>query len=83
MVPYLQHLFADVGLWTAVGVTLVAGPLPDEDTAAGRCTAFASLGKPLAPITQDACAFFEDHVVIGEEAGQVAAQKALEKLNVG
>jgi hypothetical protein len=26
------------------GVTLVAGPLPDEDTAAGRCTAFASLG---------------------------------------
>ncbi|NBS47878.1 MAG: class II aldolase/adducin family protein [Betaproteobacteria bacterium] len=37
-------------------------------------TAFASLGKPLAPITQDACAFFEDHVVIGEEAGQVAVE---------
>jgi hypothetical protein len=22
---YLQHLFADIGLWTAIGVTLVAG----------------------------------------------------------
>jgi ribulose-5-phosphate 4-epimerase/fuculose-1-phosphate aldolase len=37
--------------------------------------AFASLGKPLAPITQDACAFFEDHVVIGEEAGKVAVEE--------
>ena len=37
-------------------------------------TAFASLGKPLEPITQDACAFYEDHVVIGEEAGQVAVE---------
>ena len=37
-------------------------------------TAFASLGKPLEPITQDAAAFYEDHVVIGEEAGQVAVE---------
>lgn len=36
--------------------------------------AFASLGKKLEPITQDAAAFFEDHVVIGEEAGQVAVE---------
>jgi ribulose-5-phosphate 4-epimerase/fuculose-1-phosphate aldolase len=37
-------------------------------------TAFAALGKPIEPISQDACAFFEDHVVIGEEAGQVAVE---------
>ncbi len=37
-------------------------------------TAFASLGKPLEPISQDACAFFEDHVVIGDEAGKVAVE---------
>ena len=37
-------------------------------------TAFAALGKPLEPITQDAAAFFEDHVVIGDEAGQVAVE---------
>jgi ribulose-5-phosphate 4-epimerase/fuculose-1-phosphate aldolase len=37
-------------------------------------TAYAALGKPLEPITQDAAAFFEDHVVIGEEAGQVAVE---------
>ena len=37
-------------------------------------TAFASLGKKLEPITQDAAAFFEDHVVIGDEAGQVAVE---------
>lgn len=37
-------------------------------------TAFASLGKPLAPISQDAAAFFEDHVVIGDEAGKVAVE---------
>jgi ribulose-5-phosphate 4-epimerase/fuculose-1-phosphate aldolase len=37
-------------------------------------TAFAALGKKLQPITQDACAFFEDHVVIGDEAGQVAVE---------
>ncbi|CAN7685005.1 class II aldolase/adducin family protein [Paraburkholderia sp. SIMBA_054] len=37
-------------------------------------TAFASLGKKLDPISQDAAAFFEDHVMIGEEAGQVAVE---------
>lgn len=37
-------------------------------------TAFASLGRPLEPISQDACAFFEDHVVIQEEGGQVAVE---------
>ena len=38
-------------------------------------TAFASLGKPLEPISQDAAAFFEDHVVITDEAGQVAVEE--------
>lgn len=38
-------------------------------------TAFAALGKPLDPISQDAAAFFEDHVVIKSEAGQVAVEK--------
>lgn len=38
-------------------------------------TAFAALGKPLEPISQDAAAFFEDHVVITEEAGQVAVEE--------
>lgn len=37
--------------------------------------AYAALGKPLPPITQDACAFFEDHVVIGDEAGKVAVEE--------
>ncbi|MER1939225.1 class II aldolase/adducin family protein [Castellaniella sp. FW104-16D08] len=37
-------------------------------------TAFASLGLPIRPITQDACAFYEDHVVIKKEAGQVAVE---------
>ncbi len=37
-------------------------------------TAFSSLGKKLEPITQDAAVFFEDHVVIGDEAGQVAVE---------
>ncbi|AMO38799.1 class II aldolase/adducin family protein [Thauera humireducens] len=37
-------------------------------------TAFASLGKKVEPITQDAAAFYEDHVVIGDEAGQVAVE---------
>lgn len=38
-------------------------------------TAFASLGRELAPITQDAAAFFEDHRVIRSEAGQVAVEE--------
>jgi ribulose-5-phosphate 4-epimerase/fuculose-1-phosphate aldolase len=33
--------------------------------------AWASLGKPLDPITQDACAFFEDHVVFDDYTGVV------------
>ena len=37
-------------------------------------TAFAALGKKLEPITQDAAVFFEDHAVIGDEAGQVAVE---------
>ena len=39
-------------------------------------TAFAALGKKLEPVSQDAAAFFEDHVVIAEEAGQVAVEVA-------
>lgn len=38
-------------------------------------TAFAALGRALDPITQDAAAFFEDHVVIKDEAGQVAVEE--------
>ncbi len=38
-------------------------------------TAFAALGRPLEPISQDAAAFFEDHVVIQDEAGQVAVEE--------
>jgi ribulose-5-phosphate 4-epimerase/fuculose-1-phosphate aldolase len=38
-------------------------------------TAFAALGRPLDPITQDAAAFFEDHVVIKDEAGAVAVDE--------
>jgi ribulose-5-phosphate 4-epimerase/fuculose-1-phosphate aldolase len=38
-------------------------------------TAFAALGRPLEPISQDAAAFFEDHVVITDEAGQVAVEE--------
>lgn len=37
-------------------------------------TAFASLGKKLDPISQDAAAFYEDHVVIGASAGRVAVE---------
>jgi ribulose-5-phosphate 4-epimerase/fuculose-1-phosphate aldolase len=37
-------------------------------------TAFAALGKPLDPISQDAAAFFEDHMVMAEQAGQVAVE---------
>ena len=34
-------------------------------------TAWCATGRPIEPITQDACAFFEDHVIIGDEAGAV------------
>jgi len=33
--------------------------------------AFSSLGIPLACLTQDACVFYEDHVVIAEQGGAV------------
>lgn len=38
-------------------------------------TAWAATGRLLDPITQDAAVFFEDHVVIKEEAGQVAVEE--------
>ena len=37
-------------------------------------TAWCATGRPIDPITQDACAFFEDHVVIGDQAGAVAVE---------
>jgi ribulose-5-phosphate 4-epimerase/fuculose-1-phosphate aldolase len=33
--------------------------------------AWSSLGRPLDPITQDACMFFEDHVVVTEGGGAI------------
>ena len=33
--------------------------------------AFSSLGRPLDPLTQDSCAFYDDHVVISEQGGAV------------
>ncbi|MHB1089483.1 MAG: class II aldolase/adducin family protein [Ilumatobacteraceae bacterium] len=38
--------------------------------------AWASLGRKLDPITQDACAFYEDHVVIKEQGGAVVFEVA-------
>ena len=38
-------------------------------------TAFAALGRPLDPISQDAAAFYEDHIVMKDEAGQVAVEE--------
>ncbi|NBT39178.1 MAG: class II aldolase/adducin family protein [Alphaproteobacteria bacterium] len=37
--------------------------------------AYASLGRSLPPISQDACAFFEDHTVIKDDAGHVAVEE--------
>jgi ribulose-5-phosphate 4-epimerase/fuculose-1-phosphate aldolase len=37
-------------------------------------TAFASLGRPLELISQDAAAFYDDHVVISARAGEVAVE---------
>ena len=48
---------------------------PDVNAAAhthspyGR--AFSTLGKPLAPLTQDSCAFFEDHAIFDDFTGVV------------
>ncbi len=36
--------------------------------------AFSSLGIPLDPITQDACAFYNDHTVITEQGGAVVLE---------
>jgi ribulose-5-phosphate 4-epimerase/fuculose-1-phosphate aldolase len=33
--------------------------------------AFSTLGRPLAPLTQDACVFFEDHAVLSDFGGVV------------
>lgn len=38
--------------------------------------AFSSLGIPLAPLTQDSCIFFDDHVVISEQGGAVVFEMA-------
>ena len=38
-------------------------------------TACSALGRPLPPISQDACTFFGDHAAILEEAGQVAVER--------
>ena len=38
-------------------------------------TAFASSGRMLDPISQDAAVFFEDHVVIKDEGGKVAVEE--------
>jgi ribulose-5-phosphate 4-epimerase/fuculose-1-phosphate aldolase len=37
--------------------------------------AWCALGRQLDPISQDACAFFENHVVIGKSAGAVAVEE--------
>ena len=38
--------------------------------------AFSSLGIPLAPITQDACIFYDDHTLIAEQGGAVVFETA-------
>lgn len=38
--------------------------------------AFSSLGIPLAPLTQDSCAFYTDHTVISEQGGAVVLEIA-------
>ena len=37
--------------------------------------AWSSLGRLLDPITQDACVFFEDHVLVHDEGGRVVFEK--------
>ncbi len=37
--------------------------------------AYSALGQALPPVTQDACAFFEDHIVITDEGGKVAVEE--------
>jgi ribulose-5-phosphate 4-epimerase/fuculose-1-phosphate aldolase len=38
-------------------------------------TAYAALGKELPAVTQDACAFFENHAVVNDEGGAVAVKQ--------
>lgn len=38
-------------------------------------TAYAALGRELPPISQDAACFYEDHVVIRDDAGHVAVEE--------
>ena len=35
-------------------------------------TAWAAMGRPLDPISQDACCFYENHAVVNDEGGAVA-----------
>ena len=37
--------------------------------------AWSALGRPLDPLTQDSCVFFEDHVVVEEGGGRVVFEK--------
>jgi ribulose-5-phosphate 4-epimerase/fuculose-1-phosphate aldolase len=37
--------------------------------------AFCSMGRPIDPISQDACAFYEDQVAIGKNASAVAVEE--------
>jgi ribulose-5-phosphate 4-epimerase/fuculose-1-phosphate aldolase len=41
--------------------------------------AFSSLGRLLDPITQDACAFFEDHVVVSAYGGKIVLDEVAGK----
>ena len=41
--------------------------------------AWSSLGRPLDPITQDACVFYEDHTVCEEGGGAVVLEEAAAK----
>jgi ribulose-5-phosphate 4-epimerase/fuculose-1-phosphate aldolase len=41
--------------------------------------AFSSLGRLLDPITQDACAFFEDHVLVSEFGGKIVLDETAGK----
>ena len=37
--------------------------------------AYASFGRPIPPVNQDAAVFYEDHVVIADEGGKVAVEE--------
>ena len=41
--------------------------------------AFSSLGRLLDPITQDACAFFEDHVLVSAYGGKIVLDEVAGK----